>query len=81
LTIRITSFRISGIVLKKTSGKTKNKMEVRRPEWHIRDHRNKRIKEMGRRQKGMEASSEEGRVQKGLRRHKWNGMEILFDTY
>jgi len=22
-----------------------------------------------------------GRVQKGLRRHKWNGMEIVFDTY
>jgi hypothetical protein len=58
--VRITSVRISEIVLKKTSGKTKNKVEVRRPKGHIRDHRNKRMEETSRRQKRMEASFEEG---------------------
>jgi hypothetical protein len=65
LAIRITSVLISGVVLKKTSGRTKNKLEVRRPKGHIRDHRNKRMDETNRRQKRMEASSEEGQGSEG----------------
>jgi len=65
LAIRITSFWISGNVLKNTGEKTKNKMEVRHPEGHIRDHRNKRMEETNRRQERMEASSEEGQGSKG----------------
>jgi hypothetical protein len=41
-----------------TRGKTKNKMRGRRPEGHITDTRNERMKETSRRQRGMEESSE-----------------------
>ena len=44
--------------IKKTSGKTKNKMEGRRPEEHITDHGNKRMEETSRRRRRMEASAE-----------------------
>jgi len=40
-------------------------MEVRHPEGHIRHYRNKRMEETSRRQKRMEASSEEGPGSKG----------------
>jgi len=66
LAIRKTSVRISGIVLKKTSGKTKNAMEVRHPEGQMMHHRNKRMEETSRRQKRMVASSEEGQGSKGV---------------
>jgi hypothetical protein len=49
----------------KTSGKTKNKMEGRRPEGHIVDSRNKRMVETNRRQRRMEASSEGGHGPEG----------------
>ena len=52
-------------MLKKTSGKTKNKMGGRRLERHITDPRNKRIEETNRRQRRTEASSEVGQGPEG----------------
>jgi len=47
-----------GNVIVKDCGKTKNKMEGRRPEGHITDPRNTRMKETSKRQRRIEASSE-----------------------
>jgi hypothetical protein len=47
-------------------GKTKKKMGGRRPGRQIADPRNRRMKEISRRQRGIEASSEGGQGPEGL---------------
>jgi len=49
----------------KTTGKTKNKMGVRRPEGHVTDLRNKRMEGTSRRPRRMEASSKGGQGPEG----------------
>jgi hypothetical protein len=46
-------------------GKTKNKMRGRRSEGHVTNPRNRRMEEMSRRQRRMEASSEGGQSPEG----------------
>jgi len=55
----------AGNYIIKDREKTKNKMEGRRPEGHITDPRNTRIKETIRRQKRTEASFEGGQGPEG----------------
>jgi hypothetical protein len=49
----------------KTGRKTENRMVGRLPEGHIIDPKNTRMEEMCRRQRRMEASSEEGKGPEG----------------
>jgi hypothetical protein len=51
------SFLMGNFIIK-DSGKTKNKMEGRRPDGFITDPRNKRMKETNRKQRRTEAYSE-----------------------
>jgi len=64
-----------------TSGKSKNKMGGRRPEGHITDPRNTRVKETSSRQRRMGASSEGDQSPEGAERHRWNGLDKSQTTF